>query len=63
MKGDYTLRSGQINFQDNENRGAYACVVIKNGEFYNLTDDLRQILLTALQKPEETKTTNLEDMF
>jgi hypothetical protein len=60
---DYALRSGQINFESNSNSGSHACVVIKNGEFHNLTQDLRQILLDALQVPEDKEVINLEDMF
>jgi len=66
MSSRYTLKSGQINFESNENKGAYACVVIKDGEFFNLTDDLRRMLLDALQAPSgrnNTESTDLEDMF
>lgn len=75
---NYTLKTGQINFLDNDNRGAYACVVIKDGEFFNLTDELRQILIDKLSTPvragsltevsnghegKAVTTPDLEDMF
>lgn len=69
MSSRYTLKSGQINFESNENKGAYACVVIKDGEFFNLTDDLRRMILDALQVNQapsgrnNTESTDLEDMF
>ena len=56
----HRLKSGQINFESVENSGAYACVVIKNGEFFNLTDDLRQQLIDALQQPQRALTTDIE---
>ena len=76
---NYKLKSGQINFENLDNPGAYSCVVIKNGEFHNLTDDLRRLLLNALQpatgfelersvlldasERPENPIPNLEDMF
>lgn len=73
----YKLKTGQINFESLDNPGAYACVVIKNGVFHNLSDPLRQILIKALQQPSSSQpsaasvevtpsraaTTDLEDMF
>lgn len=61
----HKLKSGQINFENESHPGAFACVVIKDGEFYNLTSELRQQLVKKLQghdcnkKPEPS----LEDMF
>lgn len=63
MKQKYELKTGQINFENVDNRDAYSCVVIKNGEFHNLTDDLRQLLIDALNTPVRAETTNIEDMF
>lgn len=60
---EYCLKSGQINFENLDNRGAYACVVIKNGEFHNLTDELRDMLIKKLQSPPRAETTSIEDMF
>lgn len=62
MKQQYKLKSGQINFENVNQPGAYSCVVIRDGEIHNMTDDLRQLLLAALnQKPEIT--VDLESMF
>lgn len=58
----YELKSGQINFENVNQRGAYACIVIRDGKIYNLTDDLRQLLLAALNKEPEISV-DLEDMF
>ncbi len=66
----YTLKSGQINFESNENSGAYACVVIRDGQFYNLTESLRTQLIGLLQPPNgperqnpEKQEIDVEDMF
>lgn len=56
----YRLKSGQINFESIRNPGSYNCVVIKNGEFFNLTDDLRQQLIDKLQNQTSV---SMEDMF
>lgn len=63
MSARYKLKSGQINFESLGNANAYSCVVIKNGEFHNLTEDLRLMLIDALQSPKRAETTTLEDMF
>lgn len=68
MSARYRLKTGQINFESLDNPGAYSCVVIKNGEFFNLTDNLRDMLIDALQSPQragtaKSESTNLEDMF
>lgn len=62
---DYELKTGQINFENTNNRGAYACIVIKNGVFHNMTEPLRELLLEALQKPKQPlrAETSIEDMF
>jgi hypothetical protein len=70
----YKLKSGQINFESQENTGAYACVVIKDGKFFNLTDELQDLLMEAIRcskntedipdkQPNGPKINNLEDMF
>ncbi len=61
----YNLKSGQINFESKENIGAFACVVIKNGKFHNLTSDLRMQLVKLLQQHDCDKPIEqtLEDMF
>lgn len=63
MSARYKLKTGQINFESLDNPGAYACVVIKDGQFHNLSDDLRRMLIDKLQQPQRAETTNLEDMF
>jgi c-di-GMP-binding flagellar brake protein YcgR len=60
----YKLKSGQINFENVDISGSYACVVIKDGKFTNLTRDLRMQLVKLLQEhdcnPPQPK---VEDMF
>lgn len=57
FKEDGTVSDGQINFK-NRNTDGNACVIIKNGKFHNLTHDLKEQLLAALNEeeksPEET---------
>jgi hypothetical protein len=62
MSKNYRLKSGQINFESTVHSGSYSCVVIKDGKFFNLTDQLRSLLLEALNGPE-TEEMNIEDMF
>lgn len=67
MKERFKLKTGQINFESTTNPGAYSCVVIKNGVFQNLTEELRKILIDKLQPTTGPVTTddvmNAEDMF
>jgi hypothetical protein len=63
MSARYKLKTGQINFESLDNPGAYSCIVIKDGQFYNLSEDLRQMLIEKLQQPQRAETTSLEDMF
>ena len=67
MSTNYRLKSGQINFENTQHSGSYSCVVIKDGVFYNMTEDLRQMLLSALQAPNgpepQKDAMNIEDMF
>lgn len=60
MANEYLLKTGQINLASQSNPGSYYCVVIKNGEFHNLTEEIRQHLIEKLQ-PKKINT--LEDMF
>lgn len=67
-----TLTSGQINYQDDDNKAAYVCIVIKDGVFHNMTEEIRLDLierlssLSPLAKKDLTITQqpiDLEDMF
>lgn len=58
----HTLKSGQINFENNDNPGAFSCIVIKNGRFYNMKPEHKQMIIDAMNAPEEP-TPTLEDMF
>ncbi len=62
------LKSGQINYESLETRGAYSCIVIRDGEFHNLSEDQRLDLIAHLEalapgKENPAKTVDLEDMF
>lgn len=65
MSKNYRLKSGQINFESTVHSGSYSCVVIKDGVFHNMTEDLRQMLLDALQAPNgpENVEISIDDMF
>jgi hypothetical protein len=63
MGENHKIKSGQINFESLNHPGSYACVVIRDGKFSGMTDDLRRLLIDALQCDNESKITNLEDMF
>lgn len=63
MSDKYKLASGQINFKSLDNSNSYSCIVIKDGVFYNMTDDLKKMLLAAINAPPRAETTDLEDMF
>lgn len=64
MPGSYKLRSGQINYENQANPGSYACVIIRNGEFLNLSEDMRLDLINRLQSiGKMQETVNLEDML
>jgi hypothetical protein len=65
MVTDRTLTSGQINYQDNDNKAAYTVIVIKNGEFHNMSEEIRLDLIERLQKsaPIVQQPVDLEDMF
>lgn len=62
MVKDKTLTSGQINYQHDDNKVAYTVITIKNGEFHNMTEDIRLDLIKRLQQNTK-QTIDLEDMF
>ena len=59
----YRLKSGQINFESTDKPGSYACIVIKNGEFFNMTEELKKMLIEKIQATGRNNETTLEDMF
>lgn len=60
----YKLKSGQINYQSLENPGSYACIVIKDGVFHNLSEDIRLDLIKQLQNAApKQETVDLDSMF
>lgn len=64
----HKLKSGQINYESMETAGAYSCIVIRGGEFHNLSEDIRLDLISRLQSlapsaEKPVKTVDLEDMF
>lgn len=63
MRENHKLKSGQINFESLNHPGSYACVVIKDGKFLNMTDELKDLLLEALTNNAQPKIIDLEDMF
>lgn len=58
----HKLKSGQINFENQDHPGAFSCVVIKNGVFHNITDEFKDVLIKALQEPEK-EIISIDDMF
>ena len=64
MSDRYKLQSGQINFKSLDNTNSYSCIVIKDGVFYNMTDDLKKMLIAAINAPvRAVSTPDIEDMF
>lgn len=63
MRNNYVLSSGQINFKNTDQTSAYSCVVIKDGEFHNLTEPLREQLIKKLQSLSPEPEINFEDML
>lgn len=60
----YKLKSGQINFENVNQPGAYSCVVIRDGQIHNLTDDLKKLLLNAINGENTQKEyVDLDSMF
>ena len=43
------LKSGQINYENTEQKGAYSCIVIRDGVFHNLSESQRLDLISILQ--------------
>jgi hypothetical protein len=67
MIKEYKLKSGQINFESLTNKGAYACIVIRDGVFHNMTDEQRLELIHILQNNnphiKQKEEVDLDDMF
>lgn len=60
----YKLKSGQINYESQENKGAYSCIVIRDGVFHNLSEDLRLDLIKHLQNAgQKQEPIDIDDMF
>lgn len=64
----YKLKSGQINYESQENKGAYSCIVIRDGVIHNMSEDVRLDLIRILEsyapdKAQSKETVDLEDMF
>jgi hypothetical protein len=57
----HKLKSGQINFENTAHAGSFACVVIKDGVFHNLSDEMREQLITALS--DRTFHDDFDNMF
>ena len=64
MATKYKLKSGQINYESQENKGAYSCVVIRDGVFHNLSEEIRLDLIKQLQNAgQKQETIDIDDMF
>lgn len=64
----YRLKSGQINYESLENKGAYSCIVIRDGVIHNMTEDVRLDLIRVLESyapntQQAKPSVDLEDMF
>lgn len=58
------LKSGQINYESLDNKGAFNCIVIRDGVFHNLTEDLRLDLIKQLQNAApKQEVIDIDDMF
>lgn len=58
------LKSGQINYESLDNKGAFSCIVIRDGVFHNLTEDLRLDLIKQLQNAApKQEVIDIDDMF
>ena len=49
MSRNYKLKSGQINFENQDHSGSYSCVVIKDGVFHNMNANLLKLLEQAIE--------------
>lgn len=65
MTTEYKLKSGQINYESQKNRGSFSCIVIRDGVFHNLSEEQRIDLIKILesQVPHSETDIDLEDMF
>ena len=64
MATKYKLKSGQINYESQENKGAYSCVVIRDGVFHNLSEEIRLDLIKQLQNAgQKQEAIDIDDMF
>lgn len=68
MSLNHKLKSGQINYESLKNKGAYSCIVIRDGVIHNMSEDIRLDLIRVLESyapntKQPTKTVDLEDMF
>lgn len=64
MSTKYKLKSGQINYESQENKGAYCCVVIRDGVFHNLSEEIRLDLIKQLQNAgQKQEAIDIDDMF
>lgn len=62
----YRLKSGQINYESLDNKGAYSCIVIRDGVIHNMSEDMRLDLIRVLESYAPNKqqpVVDLEDMF
>lgn len=64
MATKYKLKSGQINYESQENKGAYSCIVIRDGVFHNLSEEIRLDLIKQLENAgKKQEPIDIEDMF
>lgn len=65
MSIKYKLKSGQINYEDENQPGCYSCIVIREGVFHNLLEEQRLDLIKILQSQgtEPKLDIDLDDMF
>ncbi len=65
MSKGYKLWSGQINYKSLDDKGAYACIIIRDGIFHNLTEEQRIDMIRQLEllAPVKQENIDLEDMF
>lgn len=64
MALDSKLKSGQINYESLNNKGAFSCIVIRDGVFHNMTEDIRLDLIKQLQNAApKQEVIDIDDMF
>lgn len=63
MSMGYKLKSGQINYESDVDRGAYSCIVIRDGVFHNLSEEMRLDLISRLQAAGKKEAIDFDDMF